>query len=91
LEECVAPAYPELFASGCIINGFTPKDDKNKNETDSLLKSIKNFKVDIVIVIENERLENEIRNRHWEHPLLVLRMPKSQGVEATKTYGEERL
>ena len=24
LESFVAPAYPESFASGCIINGFTP-------------------------------------------------------------------
>lgn len=24
LERFVAPAYPEAFASGCIINGFTP-------------------------------------------------------------------
>jgi hypothetical protein len=24
LEKFVAPAYPEAFASGCIINGFTP-------------------------------------------------------------------
>lgn len=24
LQQFVAPSYPELFASGCIINGFTP-------------------------------------------------------------------
>lgn len=24
LERLVCPPYPELFASGCIINGFTP-------------------------------------------------------------------
>ena len=24
LERFIAPAYPEAFASGCIINGFTP-------------------------------------------------------------------
>jgi hypothetical protein len=24
LERYVSPAYPEAFASGCIINAFTP-------------------------------------------------------------------
>ena len=53
----MAPPYPELFASGCIINGFTPGD---KKETESLVEVIRKFNVDIVIVIDFEGLEKDI-------------------------------
>ncbi len=55
--EVVAPANPELFASGTIVNGFTPKD---KRETDTLLQSIKLFNTKIVLVIDYEKLEKDI-------------------------------
>lgn len=55
--EVVAPANPELFASGTIVNGFTPKD---KRETDTLLQSIKLLNTKIVLVIDYEKLEKDI-------------------------------
>ncbi len=59
MENLVAPAYPELFASGCIINAFTPQD---RRDTETLIESIRAFKVDIVLVVDNEKLENDVRN-----------------------------
>lgn len=38
LERFVAPAYPEAFASGCIINGFTPQNDRT---TESLAEAVR--------------------------------------------------
>lgn len=58
LENMVSPAYPELFASGCIINGFTPQD---KRETETLIEAIKAFEVSVVLVVDNEKLENDIK------------------------------
>jgi len=59
LEKLVAPPYPELFASGIIVNGFIPQD---KRETETLFEAIKAFKINIVLVVDNEKLENDIRN-----------------------------
>jgi hypothetical protein len=36
LEKFVAPAYPEVYASGVIINGFTPLNDRS---TESLAEA----------------------------------------------------
>jgi len=46
-----------VFASGTIINGFTPM---NKRETDTLCNSIKLFGVKVVLVIDYEKLEKDI-------------------------------
>jgi hypothetical protein len=56
-KECVASPIPEVFCSGTIINGFTPL---NKRETDSLLFAIKSFKVNVVLVIDYEKLEKDV-------------------------------
>jgi len=58
LERFVAPAYPESFASGCIINGFTPQNDRT---TESLAESVRQFKVDVVIVIDHEMLASKLQ------------------------------
>jgi hypothetical protein len=55
LEKFVAPAYPEAYASGVIINAFTPQSEELLAET------IKQFKVDIVIVIDYEMLANKLK------------------------------
>ncbi len=51
----IAPPYPEMFASGTIINGFTPSSDRS---TESLAEAIRQFKVDVVIVVDYEMLAN---------------------------------
>lgn len=48
-----------MFASGIFIDSFSPKTEK---ETRSLIKAIKAFRADIVIVLEDMRLESKIRN-----------------------------
>jgi hypothetical protein len=59
LQEIVAPVFPSLFASGCVINGFTPQD---KRQTETLVNAIKEFNVDVVLVIDHEKLEKDITN-----------------------------
>ena len=81
MEKIVAPPYPELFASGCIINGFTPQD---RRETESLVQAIREFKVNVVLVVDDEKLENDIRNMHKDKDILVIQLNKSGGVQTTK-------
>lgn len=89
MEKLVAPAYPELFASGIIINGFTPQD---KRDTHILVEAIKSFKVGTVLVVDNERLENEIRNylmkdaQRLQRPMTtnIISLQKSGGVQTSK-------
>jgi hypothetical protein len=57
-DETVAPSQPEIFASGMIINGFTPV---NRAETETLCKAIKLFNVQVVLVLDHEKLEKDIR------------------------------
>lgn len=45
-----------MYASGVIINGFTPSSS-NKRDVQSLCHAIKQFKVSVVIVIDREELE----------------------------------
>jgi len=47
----VAPPYPEHFASGTIINGFTPTD---KNQIETLVKAAKDFNVSVILVMDSE-------------------------------------
>ncbi|CDW77180.1 polyribonucleotide 5-hydroxyl-kinase clp1 [Stylonychia lemnae] len=89
LQKLVSPPYPELFASGCIINGYTPQD---KRDTETLIEAIKAFNVGTVLVVDNERLENEIRNAlardatRQNKPLLtnIIPLQKSGGVQSMK-------
>lgn len=79
-----------MFASGIFIDSFSPKTEK---ETRSLIKAIKAFRADIVIVLEDMRLESKIRNEVQQmnqssgatHQTLVYYMQKPQGVTANPT------
>ena len=51
IAQVVAPPYPEHFASGTIINGFTPTD---KNQIDTLVKAAKEFHVNVILVMDSE-------------------------------------
>ena len=83
----VSPPYPELFASGCIINGFTPQD---KSEAETLIEAIKVFEVSVVLVVDNEKLENDIKHglnlaqANMTNKTQVIQLPKSPGVQAQK-------
>lgn len=59
IAQMIRPVFPEMFASGTIINGFTP--DK-KEQTDTLMKAIQSFRCGVVLVIDNEKLERDITN-----------------------------
>jgi len=59
MSGMVAPVYPEIFASGIIINAYTPND---KRDTETLVKAVKAFNVGVVLVIDYEKLENDISN-----------------------------
>ena len=56
----MAPAYPEAFASGVIINGFTPM---NERSTESLAEAARQFKVDVIVVVDDEMLTNRLKNK----------------------------
>ena len=80
-KECVASPTPEIFCSGTIINGFTPL---SKRETDSLLFAIKTFKVNVVLVIDYEKLEKDVLAFIKQEGLdvKVIKVPKSPGIES---------
>lgn len=81
-DQSIAPPNPEIFASGTIINGFTPV---NKMETDTLCMSIKQFGVKIVLVIDNEKLEKDIQTYLKTNNLagvIVVKVPKSPGIQS---------
>jgi hypothetical protein len=42
-----------------VINGFTPQD---RTQTETLVKAIVEFGVDVVLVIDHEKLEKDILN-----------------------------
>jgi len=72
---------PEVYASGLIINGFTPNPSK-KRETESLCHAIKQFKVSIVIVIDYEKLEKDIVLGVKDSNLKIIKVPKSPGIQS---------
>jgi predicted metallo-beta-lactamase superfamily hydrolase len=77
-----------MFASGIIINGFTPSSDR---ATESLVEAIKQFKVDIVCVIDFESLVEDLRTLLKANPdIVIIDTPKSNGVKAVK-YDEKIL
>lgn len=85
VQQLVRPVFPQLFASGCIINGFTP----DGRQTDTLINAIEKFEVDVVLVIDNERLEKSLtqkllNRKQGQKPIKVIKVPKSSGVDNTK-------
>jgi hypothetical protein len=80
-EEEIAPVNPEVYASGLIINGFTPNPSK-KRETESLCHAIKQFKVSVVIVIDYEKLEKDIVLGVKDSNLKIIKVPKSPGIQS---------
>jgi hypothetical protein len=58
MANSVSPAYPEPFCSGTIINAFTP----SKDQYETFINAIKAFSVDIILVIESEKTEQDIKN-----------------------------
>ena len=84
----VSPPYPEHFASGTIINAFTPT---NKTQIESLVKAAKEFQVDVILVMDSEQLEMEIQEpvRRENLKVKVIPVPKSTGIVSTKQqFGE---
>ncbi len=80
-EEVIAPVNPEVYASGLIINGFTPNPSK-KRETESLCHAIKQFKVHVVLVIDYEKLEKDIVLGVKDSSLKIIKVPKSPGIQS---------
>ena len=88
LEKFVAPAYPEVFASGVIINGFTPLNDRS---TDSLAEAARQFKVDVIIIVDYEMLANRLKNQLKDLPQIqIIQVPKSGGVQSVE-YDEKSM
>ena len=84
----IRPIYPPLFASGIFIDSFSPKTEK---ESASLIKALKAFAVDLVIVLDNKHLEFKISqqikeiNQNTGRETVVYFMQKPQGVTANST------
>jgi len=90
IAEMIRPVFPEMFASGTIVNGFTP--DK-REQTDTLMKAITSFNCSVVLVIDNEKLERDIINslaaQGKQNEVHVVKVPKSQGIYSTRQTTEE--
>uniref|UniRef100_A0A7E4W136 Protein CLP1 homolog n=1 Tax=Panagrellus redivivus TaxID=6233 RepID=A0A7E4W136_PANRE len=78
-EKCAT--IPRINASGVVINtcGFV----KDAGYT-ALLHAAKNFKIDVVIVLENERLVNNL-TKDLPNFVKIVHEPKSGGVEPRQT------
>ena len=91
VADLVRPVFPEMFASGTIINGFTPD---TKQQTDTLMNAIEQFRCGVVLVIDNERLERDIQNRLAQRgkqsDVVVVKVPKSQGISSMRQTAEEQ-
>ena len=90
MASLVRPVFPELFASGSIIDAFTPDD---KTQISTLMHAIEQFNVGIVLVIDNEMLQKEINEKLTEigrqDSVIVLKVPKSQGIFTSRQSAEE--
>ena len=66
-----------------IVNGFTPS---NKSETETLCKAIKLLNVQVILIIDNEKLEKEISMCLKSYPnsqkYKVIKVPKSPGIQS---------
>lgn len=84
----IRPIYPSLFASGIFIDSYSPKSEK---ESASLIKALKAFAVDLVIVLDNNHLNFKISQQIKEinetsgRETVVYSMQKPQGVTANPT------
>lgn len=82
VDDPVAPIQPEIFASGSIINTFSPT---NRRETELILHAIKLFDVKVVLVIDYEKLEKDIQSFLQQNQLTdikVIKVPKSPGISS---------
>lgn len=52
VEEFISPVYPRMFASGMFVNSFSPK---NEMESQCIVKAIKAFRANIIIVMDDKR------------------------------------
>ena len=79
-----------MFASGTIINGFTPD---NKKQTETLMEAVESFRCGVVLVIDNEKLYHDIGQKvalkGKQNEVIVVKVPKSQGIESTRQTAEE--
>jgi hypothetical protein len=66
-----------MFASGTIINGFTPSSDRS---TESLAEAIRQFKVNIVLVVDFEMLANQLKELLKGQAVQIIELNKSGGV-----------
>ena len=84
----IRPIYPSMFGSGIFIDSFSPKTEK---ESASLIKALKAFAVDLVIVLDNNHLKFKIDQQIKEinetlgRETVVYFMQKPQGVTANST------
>ena len=90
IADLVRPVFPEMFASGTIINGFTPD---NKKQTETLMEAVESFRCGVVLVIDNEKLYHDIGQKvalkGKQNEVIVVKVPKSQGIESTRQTAEE--
>jgi hypothetical protein len=84
----VAPPYPELFASGCFINGPAGNE---KWTTETVIEIIKAYDVKVVLVIDNEKLENDVRNYFAGTGVIILQVPKSGGATPQRVSDEDKV
>lgn len=73
-----------MFASGIFIDSFSPKDEM---QTNCMVNAIKAFKCNIVIVVDDKRLELSIQHKlkNSDCDTLVLFISKPQGVTNSQT------
>ena len=69
VADMVRPVFPMMFASGTIVNGFTPD---NKQQIDTLMDAIESFRCSVVLVIDNEKLERDLISRLRVYSCLLL-------------------
>ncbi|OAF72090.1 hypothetical protein A3Q56_00134 [Intoshia linei] len=75
--ECLCKKQPLVNQSGFIINTSSHVAD---GELQSVIATIKSFKVDIVIIMDSEKLVSDI-NKHLGNEIVkILLVPKSSGV-----------
>ena len=73
VDDPVAPIQPEIFASGSIISTFTPIKRK---ENELIYEAIKLFNVKTVLVIDNEKLEKDIKTFVQQNDLKDIKVIK---------------
>lgn len=68
---------PEARAGGMIINTCGWTDGEGY---DLILHAIRTFRVDVVLVLDHERLYADIKSTQFDHPVECLKLRKSGGV-----------